>query len=168
MRSRINSVHVDSPMKALQEQNKALFSSQKECGMSGSHLVKLLDLSTFDTFLQTFSPAENVFYLETSGRPSLNIRQVCAIESACRNSGRNVFLLLLSENIDVCSEEVWSSHSSPIPAVTFVLSGISPPFYSSAVSAPHKLHHARIRRPSVLHLEEREVKLLLLPNLAQE
>ena len=87
-------------------QKKVFLSSRQKCVKNRSFLVNLLDLSSVDPMLQTFSPDQNVFFLETSGRPTLNIRQVCAIESACRTSGRNVFLLMMSESIDVCSEEV--------------------------------------------------------------
>ena len=97
---------INNQLDSLWNQNKVFLSSRQECVKNRSFLVNLLDLSSVDPMLQTFSPDENVFFLETSGRPTLNIRQVCAIESSCRTSGRNVFLLMMSESIDVCSEGV--------------------------------------------------------------
>ena len=97
---------INNQLDIIWRQKKVFLSSRQKCVKNRSFLVNLLDLSSVDPMLQTFSPDQNVFFLETSGRPTLNIRQVCAIESACSTSGRNVFLLMMSESIDVCSEEV--------------------------------------------------------------
>ena len=68
----------------------------------------LPDLSAFDAILLEHDYHNLMFCLETSGRPSLTIRQACAIESAQRASGRVVILAMSSQTADVCNPNVAS------------------------------------------------------------
>ena len=54
-----------------------------------------------------------MYFLETSDKPGLTIRQACAVESAVRQSGRNVILLMTSDRLDVCSEKMLPVLSLP-------------------------------------------------------
>ena len=42
-----------------------------------------------------------LFMIEASGRPTLNARQACAVESALKESGFNVVLILTSTYLDL-------------------------------------------------------------------
>ena len=46
------------------------------------------------------------FLLETNNKPSLTVRQGCAVESCVRFSGRSCFLLMLSNSLNICDKKV--------------------------------------------------------------
>ena len=60
-----------------------------------------------------------MFFLETSGSSALTIRQACALESAARKSGRKVFLLMTSDTLNVCAEQVLVQKKIAPPNISF-------------------------------------------------
>ena len=86
---------------------------QKDCAKFGVENIFLTDLSEFDDILLEEDSHKLMFFLETSGKPGLTIRQACAMESAEGRSGRNVILLMTSPTVDVCSEKILPVLSLP-------------------------------------------------------
>ena len=66
----------------------------------------LPDLAQFDDILLESDYHKLMFFLETSDKPGLTIRQACAVESAIGASGRSVVLLMTSATVDVCSDKL--------------------------------------------------------------
>ena len=62
---------------------------------------KLSDKIYLSEFNETFSEPAQIFFLETSGRPNLRGRECCAVESAARNSGLKVQVILASRLLDL-------------------------------------------------------------------
>ena len=79
---------------------------QYNCPKFGVENMFLPDLSQFDDILLESDPHKLMFFLETSDKPSLTIRQACALESAEGRSGRSVILLMTSATVDVCNDKL--------------------------------------------------------------
>ena len=79
---------------------------QINCPKFGMENMFLPDLSLLDDILLEADPHKLMFFLETSGKPSLTIRQACALESAEGRSGRSVILLMTSPTVDVCNDKL--------------------------------------------------------------
>ena len=56
---------------------------------------------TLRRYEDTFQGGNKLFFLETSGRPHFNPRQACAIESAARNSGLEILVLIRSDFLNL-------------------------------------------------------------------
>ena len=79
---------------------------QRNCHKFGVENMFLPDLVKFDEILLARDSHKLMFFLETSDKPGLTIRQACAIESAEGRSGRSVILLMTSATVDVCSDKL--------------------------------------------------------------
>ena len=79
---------------------------QRNCPKFGTENLFLPDLSKYDKELLASDSHKLMFFLETSGRPHLTIRQACALESAEASSGRLVLLLMNSDILDVCDSKL--------------------------------------------------------------
>lgn len=62
-----------------------------------------LRLTTDIPLPQLGEPVNNLFFLETSGRSTLDSRQACAIESAARMSEMNVIVTIRNETLSLDS-----------------------------------------------------------------
>lgn len=60
-----------------------------------------LKLTTDIPVLHDGEQVNNLFFLETSGRPTLNLRQACAIESAARMSEMDVIVAIKNETLSL-------------------------------------------------------------------
>ena len=88
------------------KQNQEFHYKHAFCAKSKDVELVLPDLSSLDSILLEMDHHHLSFLLETSGASQLTVRQACAVESAVRNSGRNVVLLMTALTVSVCSEKV--------------------------------------------------------------
>ena len=88
------------------KQKEEISHLQKNCAKFGVESFFLPNLETFDDLLLETDSHKLMFFLETSDKPGLTIRQACALESAEGMSGRNVILVMTSHTIDVCSQKL--------------------------------------------------------------
>ena len=91
---------------AIRRQRQEVQELQLNCEKVVSYKMLLPDLSVYDDILLTADYHNLMFFLETSNRHSLTIRQACAVESATRYSGRNVVLGLSSDMLDICNKKM--------------------------------------------------------------
>ena len=91
---------------AIRRQRQEVQELQLNCEKVVSYKMLLPDLSVYDDILLTADYHNLMFFLETSNRHSLTIRQACAVESAVRYSGRNVVLGLSSDMLDICNKKM--------------------------------------------------------------
>ena len=92
----------------MRRQKEEIKQLQKNCPRFNMENMFLPDLSVFDDILLESDPHKLMFMLETSTNNTINIRQACAVESAEGRSGRHVILLITSDMVDVCSDQLVS------------------------------------------------------------
>ena len=98
---------VQNPLQyVIGRQKEEIVHLQRNCPKFGTENMFLTDLSEFDDILLETDSHKMMFFLETSGKPGLTIRQACAVESAEGRSGRSVILLMTSATVDVCSDKL--------------------------------------------------------------
>ena len=81
---------------------------KNKCSKKCNRNVDLINLKQIDEMLIKLNSHKLMFFLETSGSSALTIRQACAVESAAQHSGRKVILLMTSDTVNVCEEQVYS------------------------------------------------------------
>ena len=63
-------------------------------------------LTNFEDYEELFkSETKKMFFVESSGRSYLTSRQACAVESAIRNSGLNVFVIAMTSQGNYCNNK---------------------------------------------------------------
>ena len=97
----------------IRKQKEEILLQQRNCEKLAAEQMALKDLSEFDKALLETDSHQLMYFLETSDKPGLTIRQACAVESAVRQSGRNVILLMTSDRLDVCSGKMLPVLSLP-------------------------------------------------------
>ena len=96
----------DPLQQAISRQKVEVYDRQRNCTTAGLDNLSLPDLSLYDDTLLTTDYTTLMFFLLTSTRPTLTIRQVCAVESGVRYSGRTVVLAITSDTLDICSNKI--------------------------------------------------------------
>ena len=90
---------------------------QTKCSKKCHRYLELINLAQVDDLLMREDSHKLMFFLETSGSSALTIRQACALESAARKSGRKVFLLMTSDTLNVCAEQVLVRKKNALPNI---------------------------------------------------
>lgn len=109
-----------------------------------------VNLTPFD---QALIGKNKIFFLETSGRPSFNPRQGCAIESAARVSGLDVVVMVKNDYLDL-EDNVTCQLLANLPQVHFHKFDLDNDLSNTPLEGFHKSEHLNSSKFPSTHLSD--------------